>query len=804
MMGATDEGQLYKYTNVMKGWQYRWFILIKDTGILEYYMSEEDTKRQRPRGSIYLGGAVISPSEEDSCTFNVCPSTGEGYRLRADGAKERQLWIHRLRTVAEKHSNYNTVALNEKKLQSQNSSDPNTNVNNDNISANSSSTITRPKKSKQRFICNPRSLYDTFSAAQDILKQVEQNHFALSRVIEDLPSNGPDVRSIDTDLLLMKATSQATLLCLKQCHWMLQKQQQAVSFQLTGVTGGATMEIIDPFSSTVAWNNSVSLTDVHLASTEESSATNFPENELQTLQTYDEVELNSDQEKTDDEDQIEVELGASDEHRALILQLLPQMKLGMDVTQVALPTFLLEPYSLLEMYANFFGHPDIFLRIPEMKNAEDRISAVVEWYLTAFHVGRKLDEDYVITFPSAFARSILNVPWFELGGKVGISCIKTGCSASVTFHTKPFYGGKANKVTAEVKNNISSTVCKIQGEWNGILEFNYNYGEMKMIDTNDLKVFRKYVRPLSLQSKLESRILWSDVSESIKNGNLKFATDTKRNIEERQRKQIRQWQDSGYQFHPKFFISTNGGGWDTNLLLLQESSEVQTTIPTTTTIAVTRIRTTVTEATTSSILTTESVITTETSPMTSTTISQPPPPSGSQLFPVLTMSIEDFDSNNYIVFGPCDDSSFVVSIVNHNSSSIVYEINGNLAFPEYTGKTDVWSAFEILSENGNFSGGNLVGIGLNISRLEGPVRMASRIATDVLFSYSNGSVSCFATAEIGCSTCSGKTSSNCTKISRTMKSFYDSFFKNCDGMAGQDFETLRFIDRNYVFGLPGQ
>jgi hypothetical protein len=32
------KGQLYKYTNVVKGWQYRWFILDPETGILDYYV----------------------------------------------------------------------------------------------------------------------------------------------------------------------------------------------------------------------------------------------------------------------------------------------------------------------------------------------------------------------------------------------------------------------------------------------------------------------------------------------------------------------------------------------------------------------------------------------------------------------------------------------------------------------------------------------------------------------------------------------------------------------------------------------
>lgn len=31
------EGPLSKWTNVMKGWQYRWFVLDHQTGLLSYY-----------------------------------------------------------------------------------------------------------------------------------------------------------------------------------------------------------------------------------------------------------------------------------------------------------------------------------------------------------------------------------------------------------------------------------------------------------------------------------------------------------------------------------------------------------------------------------------------------------------------------------------------------------------------------------------------------------------------------------------------------------------------------------------------
>lgn len=47
-------------------------------------------------------------------------------------------------------------------------------------------------------------------------------------------------------------------------------------------------------------------------------------------------------------------------------------------------------------------------------------------------------------------RSILTVPWIELGGSVEIKCPQSGYYANVEFLTKPFYGGKRNKVTCEV------------------------------------------------------------------------------------------------------------------------------------------------------------------------------------------------------------------------------------------------------------------------------------------------------------------------------------------------------------------
>ena len=48
----------------------------------------------------------------------------------------------------------------------------------------------------------------------------------------------------------------------------------------------------------------------------------------------------------------------------------------------------------------------------------------------------KHDEEYVFGLPSAYARSILTVPWVELGDKITLTCEKTNLAANIIFHTK--------------------------------------------------------------------------------------------------------------------------------------------------------------------------------------------------------------------------------------------------------------------------------------------------------------------------------------------------------------------------------
>jgi hypothetical protein len=51
-----------------------------------------------------------------------------------------------------------------------------------------------------------------------------------------------------------------------------------------------------------------------------------------------------------------------EEPRSILLGLISQLRKGMDLHRVALPTFVLEPRSMLERITDFMSHPDLILR----------------------------------------------------------------------------------------------------------------------------------------------------------------------------------------------------------------------------------------------------------------------------------------------------------------------------------------------------------------------------------------------------------------------------------------------------------
>ncbi|KAF7232803.1 hypothetical protein EG68_07902, partial [Paragonimus skrjabini miyazakii] len=89
----------------------------------------------------------------------------------------------------------------------------------------------------------------------------------------------------------------------------------------------------------------------------------------------------------DDDD--EEDLGSVQSQGSIITYLLSQLRIGMDLTRITLPTFILERRSTLEMYADFLAHADLWAAIPDATNPRDRMIACLRWYLSAFHAGRR-------------------------------------------------------------------------------------------------------------------------------------------------------------------------------------------------------------------------------------------------------------------------------------------------------------------------------------------------------------------------------------------------------------------------------
>ena len=49
-------------------------------------------------------------------------------------------------------------------------------------------------------------------------------------------------------------------------------------------------------------------------------------------------------------------------NKTVIRHVLSQVRIGMDLSRVSLPAFILERRSTLEMYADFMSHTDLFVK----------------------------------------------------------------------------------------------------------------------------------------------------------------------------------------------------------------------------------------------------------------------------------------------------------------------------------------------------------------------------------------------------------------------------------------------------------
>lgn len=82
------KGWLLKWTNYLKGYQRRWFVL--SNGVLSYYRNQAEMLHTC-RGTISLHGALIHTV--DSCTFVISNGGTQTFHIKAANEVERQSWV---------------------------------------------------------------------------------------------------------------------------------------------------------------------------------------------------------------------------------------------------------------------------------------------------------------------------------------------------------------------------------------------------------------------------------------------------------------------------------------------------------------------------------------------------------------------------------------------------------------------------------------------------------------------------------------------------------------------------------------
>ncbi|XP_069794749.1 oxysterol-binding protein-related protein 9 isoform X13 [Narcine bancroftii] len=720
-MASILEGPLSKWTNVMKGWQYRWFVLDYNAGLLSYYTSKDKMMRGSRRGCVRLRGAVIGIDDEDDSTFTVTVDQ-KTFHFQARDADEREQWIHALEETILRHTLQlrgtetgfvPTVQDFDKKLAE---ADAYLQILIDQLKLFDEKVKTsiddeqRKKVESLKEVTN--SMVESIKHCIVLLQIAKSTINPVDGVYQPNPLEPAVIGTMPTQTVLPQestplctAEQRPSTLAVGSSVNAMGNHQTPTPDSTGSGQSAPTSSITSPSHVNLSPNT---VPDFSYSSSEDEfyDADEFYQSNSSPKRCLDATSpvvithsntggslkrpettesLNSSMSNgtndaelfdTHDERDDEGEGESVEEHKSVIMHLLSQVRLGMDLTKVVLPTFILERRSLLEMYADFFAHPDLFVSIVDHTEPKDRMVQVVKWYLSAFHAGRKgsvakkpynpilgeifkchwivpdieteeniepvaagpipeasqnsvtfaaeqvshhppisafyaecfskkiqfnahiwtkskflgmsigvhnigqgcvslleYDEHYILTFPNGYGRSILTVPWVELGGECNITCAKTGYNASIIFHTKPFYGGKKHRVTAEIFSpNDKKSFSSIEGEWNGVMYAKWSTGESSIfVDTKKMPIIKKKVRKLEDQDEFESRRLWKDVTHNLKIKDIDAATEAKHRLEERQRAEARERKENEVQWETRVFHE-DGECWIYDYPLLKRLS----------------------------------------------------------------------------------------------------------------------------------------------------------------------------------------------------------------------------------------
>lgn len=457
------EGPLSKWTNVMKGWQFRWFVLEENSGLLSYYTSKEKMMKGVRRGCVRLKGAVIGIDDQDVNTFTITVDH-KTFHFQAKDGEEREKWVRRLEDTILRHANRSRGIWSDQGGSTYGGFGPSADPTK---RPNYLQTLDKRISEADAYL---QLMIEQTSKIENKLKAVTVSDASVAAVGESAEcGDGEGKVSNSESRESNKEMKEPNKVLQESAHSMLESFKHSIvllqiakntAHPVNGIyqgpasssaitaksSGGLSDETPDCGDMTLGMGGQSSVeygaeclekklanaklsdaspSSITLAVPETSYSSSEGEDDFYdandnpysssiSLKDAEDINEQSDEMKSIKcdsssprgslttpirvdgsidydalyEDDAENDI-SMESHGSVVTHLLSQVKIGMDLTKVVLPTFILERRSLLEMYADYFAHPDLFLRIADFKDPRDRMVQVVKWYMSSYHAGRK-------------------------------------------------------------------------------------------------------------------------------------------------------------------------------------------------------------------------------------------------------------------------------------------------------------------------------------------------------------------------------------------------------------------------------
>ncbi|KAF9916266.1 hypothetical protein BX616_004172 [Lobosporangium transversale] len=76
-------------------------------------------------------------------------------------------------------------------------------------------------------------------------------------------------------------------------------------------------------------------------------------------------------------------------NRSILMDIISQLSKGGDLHRVTLPTFVLEPRSMLERITDFMSHPELIIKANQLEDPVERFVSVTRYFLSGWHIKPK-------------------------------------------------------------------------------------------------------------------------------------------------------------------------------------------------------------------------------------------------------------------------------------------------------------------------------------------------------------------------------------------------------------------------------